>query len=225
MCTGAWWFLYSRDAGVGYRLEEYRATLRNHFDPAKIFLHAVVFVSLGSFIQGENTRYELLVYRGKYVCDKLPGAPCEIVAESLDVVYNGDVDDGDWAVAELEHAPGGIIAGHAWEFRELTHRIQEALGEADVEDLQNIMEDPPNVMELLSRMGVEFIAATSPATTSNLARLEAQRNALHEAASRSQQRLLVRESKLGASLNNVKAKVAKLRTCLYASVALDCCLE
>lgn len=43
--------------------------------------------------------------RGAYVCDKLPGAPSEAVADNLNTVYEGDFDYGDRSVADLESTP------------------------------------------------------------------------------------------------------------------------
>lgn len=111
---------------VVHFMKEYRATVRDHGKFAERFLPAVAFVGLGSFIQGEDARSELRTFRGELVRDKLPGAPSEVVAEDLGAVYNGDSEDGDWALADFESRIGDTVAGSRREIRESLLRIQQA---------------------------------------------------------------------------------------------------
>lgn len=93
-CVGR--FPYLWDIGVVHPLDEYRATVRDNGEFVKRFIPSDAVVSLESFIRVEDERHELRVYCGEYIRDKLLGAPIEVVAKELNVVYNGDSDDDDW---------------------------------------------------------------------------------------------------------------------------------
>lgn len=58
--------------------------MRDYGEFAECFLLSVVaFARLGSFIRMKDARLELLIYRDKYVLDKLPVAPSKAVTENL----------------------------------------------------------------------------------------------------------------------------------------------
>lgn len=81
----------------------------------------------------KDARRELWIYHGKYFRDKSPGTHSEVVADDLDDVYDGDLNDGDWALADLEPTTGGTVAGHVREICESFRRNRQARWKADVE--------------------------------------------------------------------------------------------
>lgn len=105
-------------------MEKYCAALRDHGKSAQRFLSAIPFVSLGSFIRNEDLQNELRVFRGEYVRDKFPDASSEMVAKDLNADYDGDLDNGDWAGADLESTPGSAVAGGARKIHKSFHAIQ-----------------------------------------------------------------------------------------------------
>lgn len=88
-----------------------------------MFLPAVSIVSLQSFLQIEHAQQELWVYRGEFIQDKAPGAPSEVVAEDQNTVYDRDLDDGDWVVADLESNHESAVVSREWEICESPCRI------------------------------------------------------------------------------------------------------
>lgn len=93
---------------------------------AKSFLPVFDVVGLKNFIRVKDARSELRMYCSKYVREKLPVAPSEVVAEDLDVAHEGDLDDNDSALADLESKLGSTVAGRAKESRESLHCDQRA---------------------------------------------------------------------------------------------------
>lgn len=139
-----------------------------------------------------------------------------MVAEDLDDVYDGNLDDGDWAVADLESTPKNAVDGRSRKIRKSFPRFQQAQPKAAVEV-------PQNLLKLLSSLAEEPNAAPSPSFTPDFEGLEARCTALREevgrSRERSRERLLALESKLVAKLSNAKAKRAKLKTPLDANAA------
>lgn len=86
--------------------------------PAECFLPTVVIVSLGSFIRVEDARQEVWVYHDEYVHHKLPDVSSEVVSEDSDDVFNGDLDNGNWAVADLGSTPEGAVPGRTRKIRQ-----------------------------------------------------------------------------------------------------------
>lgn len=119
----------------------------------------------------------------------MPGAPTEVVAEGLHAVRNGDLDDRNRALAYSKSTPGGTVASHAREFWESFRRIQQTRRKASLGVLQNLL-------ELLSSLAEESIAAPSPAITPIVELLKAHRNAFREVDGRFRKRLLALESEL-----------------------------
>lgn len=76
--------------------------MRDHGEPAEHFSSAVAIISLERIFRIEDARHDLWVYRGEYVRDRLPGAPCRLVADDLGAVYDDDLGDRDWARANFE---------------------------------------------------------------------------------------------------------------------------
>lgn len=89
---------YPCDTGVVRPLKVYCASWRDHGEPAKRFLPTVAVVCLGRFIRNENAQRKLQVYCDEYNCYTLPGLLSKAVADDLDAVYNGKLDDGDCVV-------------------------------------------------------------------------------------------------------------------------------
>lgn len=153
------------------------------------------------------------------VCSwQIAGCTSEVVAETLDAVYNSDLDDDDWALTDLESTPGVTVAVRAREIHESVRCIQQARWEARVEV-------PQNLLELLSSLAKWPISAPSQVITAIVEPLKAQHIALHEKVGRSRERLIAHESKLFSKLNNAETKAAELKTSLYGSVARVRCLE
>lgn len=143
-----------------------------------------------------------------YVRDKSPGAYSEVVAEELDAVYNGDLDDGDWTVADLESTPGVGVASRAKEIRNFYYRIQQVRWEAE-------MEVPHSWSSCLAWARCQLLRR--PITTPRLNRPVAQRITLREVVDRCRKHLLNCKSKLVADLNYDKAEATELQTSLNAS--------
>lgn len=95
---------------------------------------------------------------------KFPDVPSEALAEALDAVYNGDLDDGDWALADLECTPGSTVAGRAGEIHEYFRRVQQARREDNVGV-------PQKLLELLCCLAINPTAAPSQAINPNVERL------------------------------------------------------
>lgn len=117
-------------------------------------------------------------YRGEYLRDKLFGAPSEAVSENRNAFYDGDLDDGNWAMADLESTPEGSEAGRAWKIRERFRRIREVSQEAGAEV-------PQNLLKLLSSLAKQPVLVPSPAIISSSKRSEEQRDACCEKVCRS----------------------------------------
>lgn len=79
------------------------------------------------------------VYRGEYVRGTLPSAPSKTAADDSGAVYDGDLDDGDWEVADLEPTPGDVFASRPQKIQECLRRVQQARQEAGLEVPQNLM--------------------------------------------------------------------------------------
>lgn len=148
----------------------------------------------------------------------MPGTPSEIVAEDSDAVYDGDLEDGDWAVEDLKCIPRNAIAERALEIRKCFRRILQAHWKAGVKVLQDLLES-------LSSWTESLIAVPYPAISPTLHRLEEQHNALREKVDRYQKRLLARENKLAANLINVRTMETELKTFLDASAARARCFK
>lgn len=112
------YFSYSWDTGVVHPQQEYRATVRDHSESTERFLPAAAIGSLGSFTRDEDALHALRVHRGEYVRDKSLGVPREVAAEDFDVAYDGSLNDGVWAVADIESTHGSTVAGRAKEISE-----------------------------------------------------------------------------------------------------------
>lgn len=82
---------------------------------------------------------ELRAFHGYYVYRKLPDVPIKTVADSLDDVYDGDLDDGDWMVTYLKSIPMGTIASRSRNNRECFCRIQKVRQEAGAEAPTNLL--------------------------------------------------------------------------------------
>lgn len=54
----------------------------------------------------ERARRALWVYRSEFIPDRLLSTPNE--ATDLNAVYNGNVDDGEWKLADLDFSPQGV---------------------------------------------------------------------------------------------------------------------
>lgn len=110
------WFQYSWNTGVIHPLDEYRATVHDRSKSTKRFLPAgtVTVISLASFIRVEDARHELRVYPGQNILKTLPGTPSMVATENLNDVYDGNLENDDCAVADLESIPGGAVAARAW---------------------------------------------------------------------------------------------------------------
>lgn len=79
----------------------------------------------------KDTRREQRIYRGTYACGKSPGAPSEVIAEDLDTIYNGYLDDGDWELAGLPSTSCSTVADHESGIRKSFRRIQYTCRKAD----------------------------------------------------------------------------------------------
>lgn len=130
--------------------------------------------------------------------------------EHLDADYNSDIDNGDWAMADLKSASIHASIGRLREIHESFCGIQQA------EALQNLL-------ELMSRLAEKPIFTSSTETTSSLEHLEAQHNVLCDEAERSWERVYACEKKSATDLSTVEAKAANLKTSLNASAACVCC--
>lgn len=108
--------------------------------------------------------------------------------------------------------------GCAREICESFRRIQHARREARLKVTRSLL-------ELLSSLVEELIAAPSPTITPFLERLEAIRSALCEEIGFSRERLLARVSKLVKQLNKDMAKTAEPKTTFDANVACVRCVE
>lgn len=91
----------------------------------------------------------------------------------MDAVYDGDLDNGDWVVAELEFTSGDAVAGGEREIRKSFLHIQQAFREGDVEV-------PYTLLEPLYSLAEQSIDASFLALFPSLECLEARKNALCE---------------------------------------------
>lgn len=113
----------------------------------------------------EDARRRLQIYPGKYVRDKSPGAPSEVIVEVMDDVYNGNLNDGDWTLGDLQSTADATVAGREMEISESFSRSQPGAREAGVEV-------PQHLVELFSNLTGQHIATPSPAISPNVKCLE-----------------------------------------------------
>lgn len=76
----------------------------DHSQSAESILPAAIanaVVSLGSSIRVEDLRCELRIYRDEHVPGKSLGTSCKVVAEDLNTVCDGDLDNRDWPMADI----------------------------------------------------------------------------------------------------------------------------
>lgn len=93
------------------------------------------------------------------------------------MVFEGELDDGNKAEADLGSTVGDGIVSRAMKICKIFCRFRKARQETDMNVLRN-------VLQLLSRFMEESISARTEVTTPNSNRLKVQRHALREANGR-----------------------------------------
>lgn len=107
-----------------------------------------------------------------------------MITEDFDTVYDGDLDDGNWVVADLEFTSHGAVSSLMQERNASLFVFYQQARPELCTDL------PRTVLERLHSLSEDLIAATALEITENLKRSEAQRNAHLEHMGRSRERLL-----------------------------------
>lgn len=123
---------YSWDTNFVHPLDEHDTTIRDHDKPFKRFLPGISAVSLnGLWIMSlEGAFRALRVNYGEVIFDRSPSMQDEAAVANLDAVYDGDMDDYEWVVADIDSTPERAVATCAKEIQECFYRVRAMHREA-----------------------------------------------------------------------------------------------